>query len=164
MTMGHEVLSFIDGSSTTIKYWCESRTRTSRCSAHLKTSLTTSGCRGNLSTSHDQDLWWDTTWFGWVLCDDLIIKTKRRADHIGHLRIVFERLCIYKLKMNPMKCAFSVSSDKLLGFIVRYQGIKIDLDEIKAIKEFASTLEHTGVEVSPGQDCLHPAFQRQFLW
>ncbi|PKU62762.1 hypothetical protein MA16_Dca028736 [Dendrobium catenatum] len=37
--------------------------------------------------------------------------------------------------MNPLKCAFGVSSGKFLGFIVRHRGIEIDPDKIQAIVE-----------------------------
>jgi len=37
--------------------------------------------------------------------------------------------------MNPLKCAFGVTSGKFLGFIVRYRGIEIDWAKIKAIYE-----------------------------
>ena len=67
--------------------------------------------------------------------DDLVMKSKKRPDHLIDLRRVFERLRKYQLKMNPMKCAFGVTSGKFLGFIVRYRGIEIDPDKIKAIRE-----------------------------
>jgi len=35
--------------------------------------------------------------------------------------------------MNPLKCAFRVTSRKFLGFIIRKEGIKIDPDKVKAI-------------------------------
>lgn len=35
--------------------------------------------------------------------------------------------------MNPLKCAFVVSSGKFLGFIVRHRGIEIDQSKIEAI-------------------------------
>lgn len=35
--------------------------------------------------------------------------------------------------MNPLKCAFGVSSGKFLGSIVKYRGIKIDPVKIRAI-------------------------------
>ncbi|XP_060182301.1 uncharacterized protein LOC132611965 [Lycium barbarum] len=40
--------------------------------------------------------------------------------------MVFERLRRYQLRMNPLKCAFGVTSRKFLGFIVRHRGIEID--------------------------------------
>jgi len=65
--------------------------------------------------------------------DDLVVKTVRKSDHIQVLDRVFERLRKHHLKMNPFKCAFGVSSGKFLGFIVRYRGIEIDPQKIKAI-------------------------------
>jgi hypothetical protein len=40
----------------------------------------------------------------------------------------------YKLKMNPLKCAFGVSTWKFLGFIVHEKGIEIDPKKIEAIQ------------------------------
>ncbi|XP_074318681.1 uncharacterized protein LOC141655504 [Silene latifolia] len=37
--------------------------------------------------------------------------------------------------MNPLKCAFGVTSGKFLGFVVRHRGIEIDQTKIKAINE-----------------------------
>ena len=37
------------------------------------------------------------------------------------------------MKLNPNKCAFEVSSEKLLGFIVSHRGIEANPDKIQAI-------------------------------
>jgi len=37
--------------------------------------------------------------------------------------------------MNPLKCAFGVTSGRFLGFIVHHRGIEIDQSKIKAIQE-----------------------------
>ncbi|XP_019256302.1 PREDICTED: uncharacterized protein LOC109234691 [Nicotiana attenuata] len=42
--------------------------------------------------------------------DDLVVKTKSRCYHLEDLRIVFEMLRKFDLKMNPLKCAFEVTS------------------------------------------------------
>ncbi|XP_074265756.1 uncharacterized protein LOC141588200 [Silene latifolia] len=67
--------------------------------------------------------------------DDVVVKSKKREDHIKDLRTVFERLRKCQLKMNPLKCAFGVTSGKFLGFVVRHRGIEIDQTKIKAINE-----------------------------
>ena len=67
--------------------------------------------------------------------DDLVVKSKNRQDHLQDLRNVFDRLRRCQLKMNPLKCAFGVTSGKFLGFIVRHRGIEIDQAKIKAIQE-----------------------------
>ena len=63
--------------------------------------------------------------------DDIVVKSKRREDHVQILRRVFERCRAFKLRMNPLKCAFRVSSGKFLGFLVHSRGI--DVDSAKAI-------------------------------
>ncbi|KAM1053307.1 hypothetical protein ACFX2C_000813 [Malus domestica] len=66
--------------------------------------------------------------------DDVVVKTKKRSNHLKDLRVVFERLRKYNLKMNPLKCAFGVTSGKFLGFIVKHRGIEVDQSKIKAIQ------------------------------
>ncbi|XXG41985.1 hypothetical protein AAC387_Pa01g2344 [Persea americana] len=70
--------------------------------------------------------------------DDLAVKSKRKEDHLQDLREVFLRLRKHKLRMNPLKCFFSVSSGKFLGFIVRKAGIELDPIKVKAILEMLS--------------------------
>ncbi|CAM8984212.1 unnamed protein product [Rhodiola kirilowii] len=67
--------------------------------------------------------------------DDVVVKSKARSDHVQDLRTVFERLRKCQLKMNPLKCAFGVTSGKFLGFVVTHRGIEIDQTKIKAIQE-----------------------------
>ena len=50
--------------------------------------------------------------------DDLVVKTEKRRDHLQDLRIVFNQLRKYQLKMNPLKYAFGITFGKFLGFIV----------------------------------------------
>ena len=42
------------------------------------------------------------------------------------LKRVFERCKAFKLRMNPLKCAFGVSFGKFLGFLVHSRGIDVD--------------------------------------
>ena len=67
--------------------------------------------------------------------DVLVVKSKKRMEHLQELRQVFKRLHRYQLKMNSMKCAFGVTSGKFLGFIVRHKGTEIDSSRIDAIQK-----------------------------
>ena len=49
------------------------------------------------------------------------------------MRKVFERCRAFKLRMNPLKCAFGVSSGKFLGFLVHSSGIEMDPAKATAI-------------------------------
>jgi hypothetical protein len=69
-----------------------------------------------------------------VYVDDIIIKSAGDDSHLADLRLAFEKMCRYKLKMNPLKCAFGVSAGKFLGFIVHEKGIEIDPKKIEAIQ------------------------------
>ena len=40
--------------------------------------------------------------------DDMVVKSKKRAEQVQILRIVFERCKAFKLRINPLKCAFGV--------------------------------------------------------
>lgn len=46
--------------------------------------------------------------------------------HIDHLRLPFEKMRKYGLKMNPLKCAFGVRAGDFLGFVVHKKGIEIN--------------------------------------
>ena len=58
--------------------------------------------------------------------DDLVVKSRKRGDHLKDLRMMFQLLRRYQLRMNPLKCAFENTSGKFLDFIVRHRGIEID--------------------------------------
>ena len=58
---------------------------------------------------------------------------KYRENHAKVLRKVFERCQTFKLRMNPLKCAFRVSSGKFLGFLVHSKGIDVDLAKAPTI-------------------------------
>jgi hypothetical protein len=51
--------------------------------------------------------------------DDVVIKSKTREGHLETLRKILERCRVYKLRMNPLKCAFGVFAGKFLGFLVQ---------------------------------------------
>ena len=67
--------------------------------------------------------------------DDMIVKANNREGHIVNLRKFFERIKEYRLRLNPQKCTFSITTGKLLGFLVSVRGIEDDPSMIKAILE-----------------------------
>ena len=50
--------------------------------------------------------------------DDIVVKSKKREEHVQVLKKVFDKCITFKLRMNPFKCAFGVSSGTFLGFLV----------------------------------------------
>ena len=68
-----------------------------------------------------------------VYVDDMIVKSQDRADHLATLQRFFERIKQFRLRLNPKKCTFGVTSRKLLGHIVSERGIEVDPEKIRAI-------------------------------
>ncbi|KAL0428161.1 UNVERIFIED_CONTAM: hypothetical protein Slati_2990900 [Sesamum latifolium] len=67
------------------------------------------------------------------ICDDMLVKSKKAADHVKDLEETFSVLRKYKLKLNPAKCAFGVQGGRFLGFMVTQRGIEANPLKIKAI-------------------------------
>ena len=65
--------------------------------------------------------------------DDIIVKSDGIDNHIEHLRKSFDRMRSFKLKLNPLKCAFGVSAGNFLGYVVHKKGIQIDKNKAQAI-------------------------------
>ena len=59
-----------------------------------------------------------------VYIDDMLVKSKERPDHVGHLQEAFKLLRAYSMKLNPSKCAYGVSADRFLGFMVTRRGLE----------------------------------------
>ncbi|RVW77330.1 Transposon Ty3-G Gag-Pol polyprotein [Vitis vinifera] len=68
-----------------------------------------------------------------VYVDDMIVKSRGRSDHLAALERFFERIRQFRLRLNPKKCTFGVTSGKLLGYMVSERGIEVDPDKIRAI-------------------------------
>ena len=71
--------------------------------------------------------------------NDMLVKPKERFDHTKHLHEAFELLRRHDMKLNPLKCAFRVSSRKFLGFVVTHTGIGTNLIQLKAIMDSQAT-------------------------
>ena len=65
--------------------------------------------------------------------DDIVVKSRRREEHFHMLKRVFKRCRAFKLRINPLKCAFEVSSGKFLGFLVHSRGLDVDPAKATAI-------------------------------
>jgi hypothetical protein len=62
-----------------------------------------------------------------IYIDDVVVKSTSTGRQLEDLRQVFEWTRRFRLKMNPKKCAFGVSADQFLGFLVHEWGIEIGL-------------------------------------
>ena len=73
-----------------------------------------------------------------VYIDDMLVKSKLVADHIQDLDLMFEVLCRYQMKLNPLKCSFGVALEKFVGFMVNQRGIEAYTKKIRAFLKMQS--------------------------
>ena len=66
-----------------------------------------------------------------VYLNNMVVKSKIVSEHIEDLTNIFEVLRGHKLCLNASKCSFGIGSDKFLGYMVTYRGIKVNPDQIK---------------------------------
>jgi hypothetical protein len=65
--------------------------------------------------------------------DDLIARSKKQNHHLDDLCIVFQQCRQYNIRLNPLKCVFSVIIERLLGFIISQHSIIVDPLKVQAI-------------------------------
>jgi hypothetical protein len=70
-----------------------------------------------------------------VYIDDVVLKSVGFEEHMTDSKLSLERMKKYGLWMNPLKCAFGVTSGRFLGFIVHEHGIQIDPKKIESIQK-----------------------------
>jgi hypothetical protein len=68
-----------------------------------------------------------------VYIDDVVVKSVGFKEHMINLKLSLERMKKYGLQMNPLKCAFRVTSGRFLGFVVHEHSIQIDPKKIESI-------------------------------
>ena len=73
-----------------------------------------------------------------IYIDDMVVKSKVVSEHLGDLRIIFEILRKYKLRLNASKCLFSLGSGKFLSYMVTHRGIEVNPDQIKTFNNLRS--------------------------
>jgi uncharacterized protein YpbB len=67
--------------------------------------------------------------------DDVVVKLKKHRDLRDDLKETFANLCKYKMMPNPKKFVLSVSSGKLLGYMLSSWGINANSKKVEAIKQ-----------------------------
>ena len=71
-----------------------------------------------------------------VFFDDILIYSKGLKDHLNHLRAILEVLRKNELYANKKKCSFAQSRVDYLGHIISGDGVEVDPEKIRAIKEW----------------------------
>ena len=68
-----------------------------------------------------------------VYINDMLVKRDETSLHIDDLVEAFDILRKHQMKLNPTKCAFGITSEKFLKFMVIRWGIEANPEKIKMI-------------------------------
>ena len=79
-----------------------------------------------------------------VFFEDIIIYNKSWKDHVQHVDRVLKLLEETQLYEKTSKFFFGVQEVEYLGHIVYHEGVKVDPNKIKSIKEWKipTTIKH----------------------
>ncbi|GJT48005.1 putative reverse transcriptase domain-containing protein [Tanacetum coccineum] len=73
-----------------------------------------------------------------VFIDDILIYSKRRKEHEGHLKLILKLLKEEELYAKFSKCEFWLSKVQFLGHVIDSEGIHVDPAKIESINDWAS--------------------------
>ena len=71
----------------------------------------------------------------------VVIKTKHVESLVDDLRLTFDNLQTYDIRLNPEKCVFGIPAGKLLGFTVSSRGIEANPAKIRALSQLATPVD-----------------------
>jgi hypothetical protein len=93
-----------------------------------------------------------------VYQDDITVYSKKRSDHISHLRVMFDRCRQLGILVNPKKSLMGIFEAKLLGHIVS-KGVRIDPEGVNGIHEVPLPSNKKAIQSFLGQI----GFVRRFI-
>jgi hypothetical protein len=97
-----------------------------------------------------------------VYFDDILVYSKSLDEHIDHLHCVLTVLRKEKLYANLKKCSFCLDKVVFLGFVVGAKGIAMDVEKVKAIKEWPTPKSITEVRSFHGLASFYRQFVKDF--
>lgn len=97
-----------------------------------------------------------------VYFDDIMIYSKTEIEHLSHLRDVLTVLRENELFINLKKCTFVTSQLVFVGFIVGGDGIRVDKEKVRAIREWPTPKNFTEARSFHGLAMFYRHFIRNF--
>jgi hypothetical protein len=68
-----------------------------------------------------------------VFIDDILVYSKNKEEHVGHLHVVLQRLREHRLYAKLSKCDFWLKEIKFLGHTISQAGIAVDPDKVQEV-------------------------------
>jgi uncharacterized membrane protein len=71
-----------------------------------------------------------------VYLDDILIFSKLREEHVGHVKEVLKQLQQNHLYCNPKICNFIVNRVTYIGLVITPEGISMEKEKVQAVLEW----------------------------
>ena len=97
-----------------------------------------------------------------VYFDDILVYSKSIDEYVEHLRHVLEVLRKEQLYANHKKCTFCMDRIIFLGFFVSADGIEVDEEKVRAIREWPTPKSVSEVRSFHGLASFYRRFVRDF--
>ena len=97
-----------------------------------------------------------------VYFNDILIYSRIIDDCIMHVRKVLEILRVEKLYANLKKCSFCMDRVNFLGFVVSSKGLEVDVEKVKAIREWPTPTNISQVRSFHGLASFYRRFIKDF--
>jgi len=97
-----------------------------------------------------------------VYFDDILIYSRNPTNHMDHVRKVLEVLRENKLFINLKKCSFMMDQLLFLGFVVSANGIRVDEEKVRVIREWPTPKTVGAVRSFHGLATFYRRFVRNF--
>ena len=100
--------------------------------------------------------------FAFAYLDEIIIFSNTAEEHLKHIQIVINRLKSAQLKLKKSKCSFFKKELYYLGHLLTAEGIKPQVEKVKAIHEMRPPTNPKGVREFLGMVGYYRKFINRF--
>ena len=97
-----------------------------------------------------------------VFINDILIYSRNEEQYASHLRVVQQTLKERQLFTKFSKCEFRLQSIAFLGHIVSSEGIRVDSQKIKAVKQWPRPTSATYIKSFLGLEGYYIRFVEVF--
>jgi hypothetical protein len=81
-----------------------------------------------------------------VFIDGILIYSQSEEEHVGHLRMVLQRLREHQLYAKLSKCEFWIDEVLFLGHIINKEGLNMDLKKVADIMNWKAPTDARGIK------------------